>query len=116
MNCPTCGAKRGEWHQRGCDWEQCPYCGDALRECVCSPGGLPPLDDRIPWAGRSEWAMACLDLGFFKRRVGKTWLPCDADSPGSVLDVNRLLRECVWNREAKRFEPRRRKSRRQAKD
>ena len=35
-------------------------------------------------------------------------------SDWTVLDVNRLMRECVWSREAKRFEPRRKRTRRRA--
>jgi hypothetical protein len=49
------------------------------------------------------------------RRVGKAWEPCDADDPG-VLDLGRLMRECVWNHEEKRFEVHRKKSRRPAAD
>ena len=112
MECPKCGATRGQWHRPGCDWEQCPYCGDAVMECNCCGGDLPPLDDRIPWNGRTEWAQACLDFGFYKRRVGEQWVPCDDTSPGSVLDVNRLMRDCVWNRYEKRFERCRKTSRR----
>lgn len=31
--CPGCGASIGELHERGCDWEACPVCGDQLAFC-----------------------------------------------------------------------------------
>jgi hypothetical protein len=74
------------------------------------------LDDRLPWAGRNGWAQACIDFGFFVQRIGKAWVPCEADAPRARPDVDRLLRECRWSREDKRFEPRRKKSRRRTTD
>jgi hypothetical protein len=33
--CHDCGVKEGEIHQRGCDMERCPFCGDQLITCSC---------------------------------------------------------------------------------
>jgi hypothetical protein len=85
-------------------------------ECNCCGGDLPPLDDRLPWNGRTEWAKACLDFGFYKKRIGEDWVSCDDTAAGSVLDVSRLMRDCVWNRYEKCFEPRRHRSRRRSRD
>jgi hypothetical protein len=107
MNCPDCDVAPGAWHHGGCPWEQCPYCGEHLADCDCSDG-LPPLDDRIRWPGCCPWIEACLEFDFFEKKVRGTWVRCRAEDPDSQPDVTRLLRECVWNREDKRFEKRRR--------
>jgi len=31
--CRGCGAAPGELHDHGCDWEQCPVCGEQLIGC-----------------------------------------------------------------------------------
>jgi hypothetical protein len=102
-NCPECGTVLGNWHRTGCQWEQCPYCGGQLAGC----GHAPPLDDRLPWTGSNFWFKACLELGFFRKRVHGVWISCRADDPDSRPDVDRLLRQCFWNRMEKRFERRR---------
>lgn len=33
--CHDCGAKIGEFHQPGCDMEECPFCNDQLISCGC---------------------------------------------------------------------------------
>lgn len=33
--CPECGAKKGEFHHPGCDWEECPFCHKQLICCSC---------------------------------------------------------------------------------
>ena len=36
--CGDCGAKKGEIHLDGCDWEMCPICGHQLISCDCEWG------------------------------------------------------------------------------
>ncbi len=103
MRWPECGTDPGKWHRHGCSWEQCPYCGGHLGDCEHSP----PLDDRLPWTGFNFWLKACLELRFFRRQVKGGWIACRADDPGSLPDVGRLLKQCFWNRQEKRFEKRR---------
>lgn len=31
--CHDCGAREGEQHKNGCDWERCPVCGGQLFSC-----------------------------------------------------------------------------------
>lgn len=101
-NCPGCGVKPEVWHRPGCRLEQCPYCGEHLLDCQCSDG-LPPLDDRMVWKGYYFWLEACLEFGFFEKQVNGSWLPCDGDEFGSRPDFLRVMRECYWNRNKKRF-------------
>lgn len=110
MDCPDCNVAPGNWHRRGCGWEQCPYCGEHLADCSCC-NGSPPLDDRIRWSGSCTWLQACLEFSFFEREVNGVWRRCHADDPGSQPDVSRLMRDCHWNRLDKRFERRHRTER-----
>lgn len=105
MNCPACGAAPGQWHVAGCVYEQCPYCGETLADC--GHGHRPPLDDRVRWADPGPWIGACLAFGFFERRVGGRWEPCESQDVDSRADMARLREECRWNRREKRYERRR---------
>ena len=104
MYCPECNVAPGSWHKAGCGWEQCPYCGEHLADCLCS-GDLPPLDDRIQWSGACTWLQACLDFGYFEREERGMWRPCRPDEPCAQPDISRLMRECSWSRFDKRFVP-----------
>ncbi len=33
--CHDCGVKIGEFHEPGCDWEECPFCNGQLLSCDC---------------------------------------------------------------------------------
>lgn len=33
--CHECGCREGELHERGCDAERCPFCGNQLISCGC---------------------------------------------------------------------------------
>lgn len=35
ITCHDCGAKPGENHKPGCDWERCPFCYGQLISCDC---------------------------------------------------------------------------------
>jgi hypothetical protein len=96
--CPDCGAAPGEFHEAGCDIEQCPYCGGQLISCDCAR--VPPLDDRLAWPGAAE----CRDFGWFARLVpGTGWVSCGPEEPGAREDLNRLHVEAVWDRQQQRF-------------
>ena len=101
MKCPVCSVDAGRWHESGCGWEQCPYCGGHLIACRCRT--RPPLDDRIPWSGFCPWLNACQEFGFFEKKVHGKWMPCHTDALFALPDIRRLLQECAWNRLLQRF-------------
>jgi hypothetical protein len=104
--CPHCGVQPGDYHRTGCDIEQCPYCGGQLVSCDC--GRMPPLDDRMPWAGVWPGVTECWEFGWYARLMpGEGWMSCQADEPGAAEDLNRLHAEAVWDRADKRFVRRR---------
>ena len=83
-NCPDCGVALGRKHKDGCDVEHCPHCGGQALGCV----GFDRNDPRRePWTGKWPGEADCERLGYF---VGG-----DPQFP----DLNRLFRDCVWNRE-----------------
>ena|SRR5947209_8665849 len=100
--CPGCSVQPGDYHQVGCDIEQCPYCGRQVISCACRR--KPPLDDRLAWTGVWPGVAECREFGWYARRMpGQGWLSCEADGPGATEDLNRLHMEAVWDRSAKRF-------------
>ena len=100
--CPDCGVQPGDYHQVGCDIEQCPYCGGQLISCDC--GRTPPLDDRMPWTGVWPGRAECREFGWYANLVpGKGRLSCRAGERGATEDLNRLHAEAVWDRTEKRF-------------
>ena len=89
--CPDCNAALGEKHEDGCDVERCPHCGGQALGCV----GFDPNDPgREPWTGKWPGEADCERLGYF--------INDNRDFP----DLDRLFRECDWNRERQRWEDR----------
>lgn len=43
--CHDCGVQPGNLHHLGCDWEECPYCGDQLISCGCLDDDNEDWDD-----------------------------------------------------------------------
>ena len=89
--CPDCGVPLGRKHKEWCDVQRCPHCGGQALGCV----GFDPNDPRRePWTGKWPGEADCERLGFFVNG--------DRDFP----DLDRLFRECDWNRERQRWEDR----------
>lgn len=102
INCPDCGAKPGEWHVRGCDIEQCSYCGGQAVYCDTNADPIP-LDDRLRWTGLWPGEAEAVEFRWYCKLTPKGWRSCRPDTPGAVLDLNRVHRKMTWNRAEKRL-------------
>jgi hypothetical protein len=54
------------------------------------------------WTGRWPGDAECEAYDFWC--VGPPWRTCSKDTPGATHDLNRLVRECTWNKKTRRFE------------
>ena len=86
MKCPDCGVGVGEYHQRDCDWEDCPYCG--LQLIGCEHFGAVPRDDRIPFTGVREAEKAAVGLGWY---AVLGWM-----MNGPTIPMPCCMAICVW--------------------
>ncbi len=95
QNCPDCGVPPGSMHQRECDIEQCPNCGRQLLTCSCRDAQRAV---RLPWTGHYPGIAECMEFGWYaKLTPGVGWVPCDAEEPGAMEDLNRLAMEAEWD-------------------
>ena len=106
--CPDCDVAIGEVHEDGCDVEHCPECGQQMLMCGCSID----QDDKIPWSGKWPGEAECEEYGFYSYfdpkdpkadRVNCGHIPCDKDDPRASHDLNRLYKECVWDKQKKKL-------------
>lgn len=107
--CPDCGVKPGQWHRRGCDIEQCPYCGGQAGHCDAE--GPIPLDDRLRWRGLWPGEAEAIKYRWYCKLTRRGWRSCRPDALGAVPDLNRVRREMSWDREEKCFVRKRTKKR-----
>jgi len=101
--CPDCGIAPGFLHEHGCDVEPCPECGLQALSCGCE---IQDASRRIAWTGLWPGSAECREYGWFAKRAGVGWIPCSADDPEAVEDLNRLREDAVWNPEKQRWEKR----------
>lgn len=104
--CPECKAAPGQLHKRGCDVEQCPYCGGQMLQCLWCAGDeyVFPDDDRLPWTGVWPGVVECQEFGWYSRLTpnGRVRVKGQSDA-GASPDLNRLYTDARWDRERKRF-------------
>ena len=105
MDCPECGAREGDYHELGCDYEQCPRCGTQMYSCACQRELIG--FNRIRWNGSGWGESECEQLGWFAKPVavqeGYHWTPCERYEENSIWDVNRLLKHCRWDAKKQRW-------------
>lgn len=100
--CPGCGTGPGGWHARGCDVEQCPYCGGPATCCDRDDDPIP-LDDRLRWTGLLPGEAEARTNGWYCMWTPRGWRTCRADDPRAMPDLDRVDREMTWDRDGKRF-------------
>lgn len=121
--CHDCGVMPGERHDEGCDVALCVVCG--LQQLQCDPEaehGLtgPDLPPMQTWTGEWPGEAECREWGWWARWTVVTeyspdgrpdsgpTVPCSADHPDALADLNRLrVAECrgeiAWSRERERY-------------
>jgi hypothetical protein len=114
--CPDCQVAIGEQHDDGCDVARCLATGGQRLMCemlggrpiVVEVAGEPMLDSindghdcgRDEWSGRWPGEAECEEFGWYAYFVpdgDPSWRSCDADYPGAVHDLNRLVIEATWD-------------------
>jgi hypothetical protein len=110
-SCQDCGANPGESHGDGCDTALCLHTGRQRLSCDVGTAvfGWPethPHDDcgSQVWSGAWPGEAECEVFGWHSYFVPhKGWLRCGPDYPEAGPDLNRLVTEAEWNREARRW-------------
>ena len=108
LKCRDCGISVGDYHLDDCDVETCSECGTQKLSCQCVQISPP-----VPWLGYSSYEEAAKRLGFYcywdssgrgdpDKNYG--WVTVDKDHPKATLDLNRVLRDCVWNKMKRKWE------------
>ena len=107
--CPECNVVPGNVHKENCGKEQCPTCGLMRQMCQCffedDDESLMSQYPPIPWNGLLPGVKECIDFGWFARWDDKKrgWVPCSSDYGGCIPDLNRLLKNCRWDRAQQRW-------------
>jgi hypothetical protein len=119
QQCHDCGVLPGEIHEPGCDVATCPICGGQAISCRCIKEDayfteMQELGGPIPWGGVSSGAKEAIEYGFWckwslivptdaNRCQTSGWVVCTADEMGSHPDLNRVARECEWDKTRRRW-------------
>lgn len=115
--CHDCHANPGEYHDMGCDVEQCPDCGRQMIGCHCDePRETFDEGERLIWTGVWPGTEECIEYGFFNKWVvtGQReykdqlleegdWEPCEAEDPDATLDLGRLLTSTTWDKDSRKY-------------
>lgn len=103
--CNDCGALPGEPHESGCDVARCPACGIQRIQC----GEHRDADLVAIWTGRWPGLAECEREDWWCYFVPyEGFIPCSADHPKAVHDLNRLVSEAgngrlVWDPTSQEF-------------
>lgn len=120
--CPDCQVDPGVAHRDGCDVARCLHDGGQRLMHAMGGGtpvvvlvdGHPQIDFKTDghdcgedvWTGRWPGEAECEEFGwwaYFVPNGNPSFRPCGPDDPGAVHDLNRLVLEARWEREATRW-------------
>jgi hypothetical protein len=101
LRCPDCQVERNQPHEIGCDVARCPVCG--MQQLQCREHEFAEVFSI--WTGIWPGTEECRQEDwwvYWDDRHG--WIPCPADHPAALPDLNRLAiaaarRAFVWSRE-----------------
>jgi hypothetical protein len=100
--CYACGATPGQYHKRGCDWEDCPHCG--LQLLWCGHMAIVRQPERMPFRELETRERAALEYGWYCILVpGRGWRLCRQGTPNCRLNLNRVMESCDWDKEQKKW-------------
>lgn len=129
-SCHDCGVLPGEAHPNGCDVARCLWdggqqiqCSGSLASQVCRilrEHGHDDLAEDVAdyldledddhdcgediWTGTWPGVLECREYGFWCTDPRHPPMrPCPPDTPGASEDLNRLFRECHWDRQQQKW-------------
>lgn len=81
-------------------------CRQRYARCDAFHGGQhdPRVDCRTAWSGHYPGFPECRTLGWFAVLTPQGWVPAPPDAPGAVEDLDRLMRDAVWNPQTRRYD------------
>lgn len=100
--CPDCAVPTGAPHAAGCDVARCLVTG--LQRLSCRHLAHDCGED--VWSGRWPGEAECEEFdwwAYFVPYGNPSWRPCGPDHAAARHDLNRLVREALWDRDAMRW-------------
>jgi hypothetical protein len=110
--CPDCAATIGGAHDNGCDVARCLATGGQRIQCDGHDDTHPYAEHdcgQQTWTGRWPGEAECAEFGWWVQdrcAEGLGFVPCAPDAPGATEDLNRLVRDAVWDAQAGRWQRR----------
>lgn len=97
--CPSCEVAPGNPHGELCTLALCAITGRQRYVCGHRRRGCNTV-----WTGEYPGLAEAIEYGFYAHLVpGRGWQECAADAPDTMPDLNRLYRECQWDRRRQRM-------------
>jgi hypothetical protein len=105
-NCPDCQVGVGVEHSDGCDVARCMDDGGQRLACgVFRETRHAGCCGDDTWSGYWPGVLECEEFGWWSMMVpGLGWVQVPEGTEGAVHDLNRLVLEGVWDREARRWQ------------
>lgn len=102
--CGDCGVPPGTAHIDGCDVARCMATGEQRLQCYLDHDCGADV-----WTGQWPGDAECQEFGWWVQdrcAEGLGFVPCAADAPGAVEDLNRLVYDAEWDVVAGRWRKR----------
>lgn len=108
-NCPDCAVAPGQAHDDDCDVARCLATGGQRLQCDGRDEVYPYAEHdcgQNVWTGEWPGDAECREFGWWVQdrcSEGLGFVPCAADAPGAMADLNRLSRDARWSPERARW-------------